>query len=72
MGKVIEKGVPIPPKKCGRLDSIAITLRKMEIGDSFECSEKECTNARQTCFRHGIKVTTRAMAKDIYRVWRIA
>ena len=68
----IEKGLPIPEKRAGLAESVAAALKKMEIGDSFGCAEKVCKNAQQTCHRHGIKVLTRKLGKDLYRVWRIA
>lgn len=66
----IEKGLPIPAKRAGLAESMATTLKKMEIGDSFECNEQVCKNAQQTCHRHGMKVLTRKLGKDLYRVWR--
>lgn len=66
----IEKGLPIPAKRAGLAESMATTLKKMEIGDSFECNEQVCGNAKQAAHRHGIKVLTRKLASDKYRVWR--
>ncbi len=46
-------------------------LKKMEVGDSFECEQrfqnKFCMLARQSC----IKIMTRTVKPKIIRVWRI-
>lgn len=68
----IEKGLPIPEKRAGVFGSIANALKTMAIGDSFECTEAQRKNAQQTCHQFHIKVVTRKVAKDVYRVWRIA
>lgn len=66
----IENGVPIPEDKLGQYGLIAAALKQMEIGDSFECTAAQRSAASQTAHRHGIKVLTRKLGKDVYRVWR--
>lgn len=68
---VIEKGIPMPGRK-GALPSIAATLRKMDIGDSFVVDKQQCINARVIANRLGMKVSFRQLNDKSGRVWRVA
>ena len=68
----IEKGLPLPEERSGPYGLIAAALKSMEIGDSFQCTAAQRAAASQTAHRHGIKVLTRKLASDKYRVWRTA
>lgn len=72
MSKVIEKNVPIPEHTIYNKDGMANVMRKMKVGDSFECSESERNSAHTTARYVGIKIITRRQMDGTYRVWRIA
>lgn len=67
----IEKRIPIPDRSGNRATGIAAVIRKLEIGDSFQCNARDCTNAQQTQYRHNVKLTVRKIGDDLYRVWRV-
>lgn len=68
---LIEKRIPIPDRSGNRATGIAAVVRKLEIGDSFQCNTRDCRNAQQTQRRHGVRLSVRKVGDDLYRVWRI-
>lgn len=64
---VIEKNVPVPPKKTSRWS----VTEDMEIGDSILVPSKgDAMNLYNYTKRNGIQCTTRQVEGG-YRVWRI-
>ena len=65
----IEKNIPIP--KLIRNGKNINILRQMEIGDSFVFEGKSRSLFLVPARRIGIKLTTRKIGHDKFRLWRI-
>lgn len=65
----VDKGIPIPPRQRSKWADL---LKKMAVGDSFmvqSCGERDCA-LRANCCKHGIKVVSRKINGEGYRIWR--
>ena len=62
----IDKNIPV--WSCGKYTR---TLLEMEIGDSVVCTKSERNILMTVGHRKKIKVTTRKIKDNKYRVWRI-
>jgi len=60
----IEKDVPIP-------QTVTSLLKSMEVGDSVVCNLNKCNRLRARASEVGIKVLTRKIEDNSYRLWRI-
>tara|TARA_R110001592_G_C13143342_1_gene747518 strand:- start:1575 stop:1781 length:207 start_codon:yes stop_codon:yes gene_type:complete len=60
----IQKNIPIP-------STTKSILKDMEVGDSIACSLTERNLLRVVANTLGIKVVTRKLKDDFYRVWKI-
>ena len=60
----IEKDVPIP-------QTVISLLKSMEVGDSVVCNLNKCNRLRARASQTEIKVLTRKLENNLYRVWRI-
>ena len=75
---IVEKGIPIPPRKCGTGRPALYPFAEMKVGDSFaiESARKRqgrmCAIASDYGKRHGMRFTVRAIGDGMLRVWRIA
>jgi hypothetical protein len=66
----IEKGIPIPPRRCGRKPRYP--FGQMEIGDSVIVEIISGARAATTYGRrHGKKFQSEKQADGKYRVWRV-
>ena len=65
----LEANVPVPPKwgGAGRFD----VLKTMAVGESFACDTNDVYTARSKAKKWGIEITTRKIAENKYRVWRM-
>jgi hypothetical protein len=68
MSLVIEKGVPLPPRR-ERVGGLAATLRALAVGDSFVYQTNR--GIGHVAKRAGIVVATRKVEGG-YRIWRLA
>ena len=60
----IDKTIPVP---CGKYTK---TLLEMEIGDSVVCTKIERDILMKKGYRNKIKITSRKIEDNKYRVWR--
>jgi len=72
MSKTIDKNIPIPSRLESPRDGMVAAMRKMKVGESIECTEKERGNAHSLARYVGIKIITRRMPSGSYRLWRAA
>ncbi len=67
----IEKGIPIRPKPYSKYP-----FEQMEVGDSFKIPREEALALRKIAHylgkKYGFKLSIRKVAKDDFRVWRVA
>lgn len=72
---VIEKGVPLPPKKSGRNGYMAEVFGKMTPGDSVVLKGNQRNTFTQFMRRHNYAYTTRMIERNgtetVYRCWRV-
>jgi len=75
----IDKGIAIPERRYGRVDSCPYPFRKMQAGDSFLLrdngarkveTEKERCHVLLTAKKYKVLVTTRRVPGGI-RVWKV-
>jgi len=60
----IEKDVPIPHTATSLLES-------MKVGDSVVCNLNECNRLRASAQNSDIKVMSRKLEDNSYRLWRV-
>jgi len=75
----VEKGIPIQGVSRSKSSKYAEFLQELPVGASFSQTEdgKPITASRVNVVRHyakrvGIKVCSRRIGDDAYRVWRVA
>ena len=69
---VIESGIPIPPlNKNPRSGVYVNTLRQMKPGDSIALTKKQCAYVTEAAKRIKLKVTTRRIGDDEFRLWML-
>ena len=71
----IEKGVPIPPKKhlyTKGLRHEFEVVKRMEIGDSFVVkTAAQKSKCQQKAYRKGLRLMSRTLKEDGFRLWRV-
>lgn len=60
----IEKDVPVP-------HTATSLLKSMKAGDSVVCNLNECNRLRASAHESDIKVMSRKLENNSYRLWRI-
>ena len=73
MNVVIEKNIPMPPKKKRETKSNFVSLLKsMNIGDSFAVKKDyEANRAQSLAKYYGFKLTQRKLDDGSFRLWLI-
>jgi hypothetical protein len=69
---LIQSNIPIPPRSSNvNPNSLSSLLRKLEPGDSIVLprAEREGIHARAEAAK--VKITTRVLDADSFRVWRV-
>jgi len=70
----IEKGIPIPPKRnCDHTNpnGIRMVLVNMDVGESIVVSKTQLQTARIYAKTINIKIETRKIEDNKYRVWKV-
>lgn len=70
----VEKGIPIPPRCASLFGGWRTLLDSMEIGDSFLVDDVKMRDRvlRVNCKdRRGMKVVSRKINGEGYRIWRV-
>ena len=73
MNYKIESNIPIPVS-CGRgrgKSELRLTVEKMEIGNSIVIANEGRRGMYQIAQQVGIKIITRKISPDEFRVWRV-
>jgi hypothetical protein len=73
MNVVIEKNIPMPPKKKREMKSdFHSLLKSMNVGDSFAVKkDSEANRAQSLAKYYGFKLTQRKLDDGTYRLWLI-
>lgn len=72
MAIIVEKNIPLEPLNRKRNSGLSQLIDRLEVGDSFECNYRQCHCVRELARNRSIKLVSRKIENDKYRVWRVA